>query len=71
MTKLLEIAFARAAELPSAEQDLVAQSLLSDLEAEELWDETFANSQHDLVSLAEEALNEHRGGKTRNLDDLL
>lgn len=71
MTKLLEKAFAQAAKLPQAEQDLVAQSLLDDLEAEERWDETFADSQNELSILADEALNEHRNGRTRKLEDTL
>lgn len=71
MTKLLEKAFARAAELSQAEQDMFAQSLLDDLEAEERWDETFADSQDELSILADEAMNEHRNGKTRKLEDTL
>lgn len=71
MTKLLEKAFAQAAKLPQAEQDLVAHSLLADLEAEERWDETFADSQDELSTLADEALNEHRNGRTRKLEDTL
>lgn len=71
MTKLLEKAFAQAAKLPQAEQDLVAQSLLDDLEAEERWDETFADSQDELSILADEALNEHRNGRTLKLEDTL
>ena len=71
MTKLLEKAFARAAELSQAEQDMFAQSLLDDLEAEEQWDETFADSQDELSILADEAMNEHRNGKTRKLEDTL
>lgn len=71
MTKLLEKAFARAAELPKAEQDLIAQSLLDDLEAEEKWDQTFDDSRDELELLADEALKDHGGGKTRNLDELL
>ena len=58
MTELLEKAFAEASELPKAEQDLLAQSLLDDLAAEEKWDETFANSQDELSTLADKALTE-------------
>ncbi|MGC2237211.1 MAG: hypothetical protein WA584_13685 [Pyrinomonadaceae bacterium] len=71
MTELLEKAFAKASELPQDEQDLLAQSLLDDLAAEEKWDEAFANSQDALSSLADEALAEHRAGKTRRLEDVL
>lgn len=71
MTKLLEQAFERASTLPTAEQDLLAKSLLTDLDAEELWDETFADSQGVLEKLADEALNERKNGRTHSLDDLL
>jgi hypothetical protein len=71
MTKLLEKAFIKASELPQAEQDILAQSLLDDLSAEELWDESFANSQHELSRLADEALAEHEAGKTRPLEETL
>ena len=71
MTKLLEKAFSKASELPQAEQDIVAQSLLDDLEAEERWDETFARSQNELEKMASEALSDHREGNTRSLDKIL
>jgi hypothetical protein len=71
MTELLEKAFAKASELSQAEQDLLAQSLLDDLAAEEKWDETFAASQDELEKLAVEALDGHRAGKTRKLEDVL
>ncbi len=71
MTKLLEKAFAKAAKLPQNEQDLLAQTLLDDLAAEEKWDETFANSEDELSMLADEALAEHRAGKTRQLEEIL
>jgi hypothetical protein len=61
MTELLEKAFAKASELSTDEQDLLAQSLLDDLAAEEKWDESFARSQDELSTLADEALAEHRG----------
>lgn len=71
MTKLLEKAFDRASELPAIEQDILAQSLLDDLSAEELWDETFAESQDELSELADEALAEHESGRTRPLEEIL
>lgn len=71
MTVLLEKAFVKASKLPAAEQDILARAMLDDLEAEELWDDTFANSQDELSFLADEALVEHRKGRTRPLDDIL
>lgn len=71
MTELLEKAFAKASELSTDEQDLLAQSLLDDLAAEEKWDETFAASHDELSTLADEALAEHRDRKTQRLEDVL
>jgi hypothetical protein len=48
MTALLEKAFVKASSLSTSDQDFLAQSLLDDLTSEELWDETFADSQDKL-----------------------
>ena len=64
MTELLEKAFAEASKLPPEEQDFLAQILLDDIASEELWEQSFARSQDKLVRLADEALVEHRLGKT-------
>ena len=71
MTKLLEKAFIKVSELPVAEQDIIARSLLDDLSAEELWDDAFADSQDDLSRLADEALAEHEAGLTQPLEKVL
>lgn len=71
MTKLLEKAFVKASSLPVADQDILAQSLLEDLAAEEFWDETFAASQDELSALADEALADHKNGRTRPLEEIL
>jgi hypothetical protein len=68
MTRLLEEAFERAAELPPAEQDAVAHWLIAELEAEKRWDQAFAQSPEKLERLANEALEEHRRGETVELD---
>ena len=62
MTELLEKAFAEAANLPEAEQDMLARALLEDFAAEEKWDEALANSQDKLAALADEALTEFEKG---------
>ena len=61
MNQLLQKAFDRAAELPQSEQDKFARFLLTELESEDL-----------LERLADEALAEHRAGRTRplTLEDL-
>jgi len=68
MTKLLEKAFEKAAELPPADQDSFARWLLAELESERRWAEAFAGSQNQLARLAEEALDEHARGETEDLD---
>lgn len=71
MTELLEKAFAEASKLPQDAQDMLAQMLLDDLAAEEKWNDAFAKSQDKLALLASEALAEHRGGKTKSLEEIL
>jgi hypothetical protein len=68
MTQLLERAFAEAARLPEAEQDSFASLLLAELESERRWSETFASTQEQLASLADEALREYEAGETQPLD---
>jgi len=68
MPTRLEQAFAEAAKLPLEEQNLLADWLLTELESERLWEKLFARSQNLLSQMAAEALAEHRGGHTRDLD---
>jgi hypothetical protein len=68
MTQLLERAFAAASQLPETEQDAFASLLLSELESERRWSESFAASQGQLSALANEALRELAAGETEPLD---
>jgi hypothetical protein len=68
MTTLLEQAFAEAAKLPTAEQDLLASRLLAELAAEDAFDAAIARSSEKLGRLAQEALEEYRAGLTKELD---
>lgn len=68
MTHLLEKAFSEAAKLPPEEQDALAKWLLEEMESERRWQIAFANSLDLLEQLADEALAEHRAGKTEELD---
>ena len=72
MTHLLEKAFAEASRLPERDQDAIAEVVLAELASEERWSKLFEGSQDVLADLAEEALAEHRAGKTKPLepDDL-
>lgn len=67
MNQLLQKAFERAAELPPVEQDRFARFLLAELESERQWSELFARPESEdlLERLADEALSEHRAGRTQ------
>jgi hypothetical protein len=68
MTTLLEQAFAKAAKLPAAEQELLAARLLVELAAEDDFDRSLDRSSDKLAGLAREALAEHRAGLTEELN---
>lgn len=68
MTNLLEKAFAEASKLPEPDQDALAEWLLDELASERRWTAAFGDSQEGLASLADEALAEHREGRTLELD---
>jgi hypothetical protein len=68
MTKLLQRAFKEASELPDAEQDTLGRILLEELASERRWEELFAGSYDLLAELADQALAEHRAGRTEKLN---
>jgi hypothetical protein len=68
MTKLLEKALQRAAQLPNAEQDRIARLVLDEIEDEERWDATFAGSQAKLADLAAATREDIARGKMRDED---
>lgn len=68
MTKLLQQAFQEIEQLPPEEQDNFAAWILTELRSEQRWQELFARSPELLAKLADEALAEHRAGKTKPLD---
>jgi hypothetical protein len=68
MTKALEKAFEAASRLAAREQDELAAVILEELDADERWEAAFARSQDALARLADEALEEHRAGRTEPLD---
>lgn len=68
MTDLLEKAFNKASRLTPAEQDALAERLLEELESEERWEKAFEGAEDVLSNLADEALDEHRRGRTEPLD---
>ncbi len=68
MTKLLKKAFAEASKLEGDEQDALGRWLLQELASQRRWEDTLANSQDALTTLADEALLEHHAGRTQKLD---
>jgi len=68
MTKLLEKAIAEVSRLSEQEQDAIASWILEELKSERRWEKTFADSEEALAQLADEALAEHREGRTQTLD---
>lgn len=68
MTRSLERAFAAAARLPEKAQDELAEAILAEIQAEERFDDTLEASREALEQLADEAIAEHRAGKTESLD---
>lgn len=68
MTATLQRAFAEAAKLPAAEQELLASRLLAELADEDSFDRAIAASGDKLGRLAAAALAEFRGGETEPLD---
>ena len=72
MTNKLKKAFEAASKLPPADQDALAAAILEEVKVEGLWDTAFVQTRRVLEQLADEALQEHRAGRTRplNPDDL-
>lgn len=68
MTKQLKRAFSEASKLSPEEQNILAEWLLTELSSEKRWSKLFANSQEVLATLGQKALDEHRKGKTQELD---
>ena len=68
MTKALRKPFEAPSRLSEREQDELAAAILEELAADERWESAFAQSQGALERLADEALAEHRAGRTKALD---
>lgn len=68
MTRALDAALAKLANLPAEEQDRIARWLLEELVDEEHWARQFAASQEALSKLAAEARAERAAGRARDLD---
>jgi hypothetical protein len=68
MTKALRDAFEEAEKLPDSEQDQLAAAIRAEIAAELAWESRLAASGEALKGLADEALSEHRSGRSRPFD---
>ncbi len=68
MTKALKKAFDVASKLPDKEQDALAAAILEEMAADERWEAALAATPSALERLADEAMAEHRAGRTKPLD---
>lgn len=71
VTGLLEKAIKRVESLTAQEQDEIAAHILATIEDEQTWEDFYQHNAEHFRALAEEAINEHRRGETRPLDELL
>jgi hypothetical protein len=71
MTRLLEDALRKVGELPEDEQNALASQILETLEDEEAWGKVLRKNPAKLRKLAMTALDEHRQGNARPLDEIL
>ena len=71
MTQLLEDALRKVGKLSEDEQNAIASQILETLEDEEVWEKMLRKDPAKLRKLAAKALEEHRRGKTRPLDEVL
>ncbi len=67
MTNKLKTAFDAAARLPQGEQDALAAAILEEVQSEPRWTASFVAHATALERLADEALAEHRAGRSRPL----
>lgn len=65
MTQLLEKAFQEASKLSELEQNALARWLMDEILSEKKWVKTFAESESVLGKLADEAVSEHKQGRTK------
>ena len=68
MTETLKKAFAKASSLPENEQDSFGKWMLAEMASEKRWNRAFARTHDSLEKLANQALTEHRKGRTKPLD---
>jgi hypothetical protein len=69
MGELLERAIEEAHKLPEEEQEAIGAWLLAEIDSETRWDDLFAHPASETLNrLGDEALEDHRSGRTSPLD---
>ena len=71
MTGLMEKALQRVETLSEKDQNAIAAQILESLDDEDAWQRQFRERPEVLKSLAREAIEEHRRGETRPLDETI
>jgi len=71
MTGLLQDAIRRVESLSQEKQDAIAAQIIDTLDDEEAWSRSFRDNPSALKTMVREALEEHRRGETRPLDELI
>ena len=70
MTGLLEQALKKVAALSDQDQDSIATQILDTLNDDASWEGSYALRQEEFRAMADAAIDEHRRGVTRPLDEL-
>jgi hypothetical protein len=71
MTAMLEEALKRVESLSREEQDAIASQIMEALDDEEAWARSFRENPAALRAMARDAMDEHRRGETRPLNELI
>lgn len=67
MTQFLEKVLTEVYKLPPEKQDAIAAVILEELEDEQLWDRTFAESQDKLAQLARKVRTDIKAGRIKKM----
>jgi hypothetical protein len=68
VTKAPEEVLRQVSRFPEAEQDALAEAIKAEIGAEKDWDQSFDGSPDVLDRLADEAIADHRVGRTKPID---
>jgi hypothetical protein len=71
MTQLLEDVLRKVGTLSEDEQNAIASQILDTLRDEEAWEKKLGKNPAKIRELAAKALEEHRRGETRPLEEIL